>query len=625
MITEIRTVVDATTKQARPDTNYGELTWLTLASGADTRMAFIYGDPSFDVGDTVSQAILYVTTKNAWTSGDHTITARRISEPWVETGDGSITYNDQPAVAGATVTANVGSPAAGAILSIDVTSLFAEAAAGSAFYGIRLSVDTSSYKQLHSAEAEESDYHPYFVITHTTAPDPPTGLSPGGSRVVSLAQPTFGWDFSDADGDNQGHYKFQLDNNSDFSSTLVDTGWVASSESQKVLSEVSLSEATTYYWRVAVKDSSGVESGWSDVASFTRDTKGTLTITNPSSGTPVVEETTPPINHTFSGETQAASQHLLYQRESSTDPWELIHDSGRQTTTSLTYTLPEDLITSEDYDYKVTVRVWDTEARETTPGDPEYVEASREFTYDDDGTPDPITSVVATTDDTPALTVTWTDASAPDYYAIRYWRSGVSKKWAYTRLVPSDVFVSGTTYSKKLWELDPAYTWTVEVQRVVLDGGVYTHSTGNDTDSATPQPKDAWLVVPERNVYLPIYSPDPQDYVYGSQAETFFPLGAQRPTRLTMALRGAEGTISGEFGKPGSGAFGTSGKTLRATLENITVWAARGEKVRLVHGDRSFPIVLGEVTCTPLPNTQNHQYAVTIEFWQAGEYPRVVR
>ena len=47
--------------------------------------------------------------------------------------------------------------------------------------------------------------------------------------------------------------------------------------------------------------------------SFKRDTKGTLTLTNPASGTPVVEEPTPPISWTFTGETQASYQLTIVE------------------------------------------------------------------------------------------------------------------------------------------------------------------------------------------------------------------------------------------------------------------------------------------------------------------------
>jgi len=95
-------------------------------------------------------------------------------------------------------------------------------------------------------------------------PNPPSLNSPqANERFDPSISVTFTWTFNDPDaGDAQSAYRFQLDDNSDFSSPIIDTGKVASSESsttQSLLGSVGL-----YYWRVKTWDSQNAEGDWSE-------------------------------------------------------------------------------------------------------------------------------------------------------------------------------------------------------------------------------------------------------------------------------------------------------------------------------------------------------------------------
>ena len=73
--------------------------------------------------------------------------------------------------------------------------------------------------------------------------------------------PTLNWTYSG--NGTQAAYWIQVDNNADYSSPLINTGWVSSSSARSyVVPSGILSLNTTYYWRIAVKDSFGSESGW---------------------------------------------------------------------------------------------------------------------------------------------------------------------------------------------------------------------------------------------------------------------------------------------------------------------------------------------------------------------------
>lgn len=82
----------------------------------------------------------------------------------------------------------------------------------------------------------------------------------------------FSWVFNDP-GDTQSRFQFQVDDNSDFSSLTVDRDVSNFATSQSVL--VALNPAAgqlgynkTYYWRVKVYDSRGLDSGWVSGPSF---------------------------------------------------------------------------------------------------------------------------------------------------------------------------------------------------------------------------------------------------------------------------------------------------------------------------------------------------------------------
>jgi len=101
------------------------------------------------------------------------------------------------------------------------------------------------------------------ISTGNTPPNAPTLDSPADSdRFNPGASVTFTWTFSDPDvGDSQSAYQFQLDDDCDFSSPVIDTGKVSSSSTsttQALPSTVGL-----YYWRVKTWDSQDAEGPYS--------------------------------------------------------------------------------------------------------------------------------------------------------------------------------------------------------------------------------------------------------------------------------------------------------------------------------------------------------------------------
>jgi hypothetical protein len=579
-----------------PDANFGRKTFLTVraVSGGEGRYAYIWADQPFDTDDHVFDALLDVYTRSGWDAGGpHTITVRRISEPWVTTGASGLTWNNAPAVAGTAVTLEVDDTDDGTLIEIDVTSILEEAASGEPFYGFRLAVDTTGIKRLHSARAAAGEVHPSLATDWSADPGPPTDQSPSGGRSISLAQPPFGWVFADTKGEYQTEFQLQIDNATDFATPVYDSDWVASEDWEHTpdAGDFAATDGSTYYWRVRVRDNYGLESDWSDVASFRRDTKGTLAITNPpASPNNQVTDTTPVITHTFSDRTQEAVEYLLYEFDDDDSQWHLIYRT-RRTTTDTSFTLPEEddegniLLDLELY--RIKVRVWDTLDRESRPGDRAYVELTREFTVVP-GDPDPVeTLVVAQGEGTDggAVELTWTITVQPDAFTIL-----VDGRIVALRIPSEDVLVGGSTYSYLLWNVSGRTEHDFEVRAVQLDGGEWSHSTGNPVETFQPEPKGIWLVAIEEDIRLVLTTPagsSEQKLAIAKSGATYNPVGRRAPVVIIDAVRGYEGSIAGSIGDY----LSVAGETWKHRLERLQGLRPDSE-IRLIFDDLNIRVAL---------------------------------
>ena len=108
-------------------------------------------------------------------------------------------------------------------------------------------------------------YYPILEVVYTTnnPPDAPTLNTPSANvRFDKGESVTFTWTFNDPDsGDSQSAYQFQLDDNSDFSSPIIDTGKVSSSSTSTT--QTLPSTIGKYYWRVRTWDSQDAVGAWS--------------------------------------------------------------------------------------------------------------------------------------------------------------------------------------------------------------------------------------------------------------------------------------------------------------------------------------------------------------------------
>ncbi|TKT03448.1 DNRLRE domain-containing protein [Streptomyces lasalocidi] len=597
--------IDTWVRQNRPSDNLASTTQLEFSNlTGKVRYAYLTFAQPFPKGVTILSAKLRLTTRYA-ESTSRTVTLKKITQGWMST---KVTWNNKPAVTNTDAkTLTKSTSPQYTVWEFDVTSHMQAVADGALWFGWRIETsNASSFAQFYSANASVSgrSVKPTLEVVYIEKPSKPTQLAPAGGRVTALAKPVLRFDFTDAQGSTtmQG-FQVQMNATNSFTSPSFDTGTVLASVPQLDLNDTAfagLSDGQTIYWRVRVQDDSGLWSAWSDATSFTRRVKPTLTILNPPAN--VIDEPTPPIIWSLTGGTQTAWQVIVKN-----DNGDWLHTSGKTTSTDTDYTIPAGVIKYNNVNYGLEVRVWDTYNRESTPGDTAWIAAAKTVSYAYDATTDPVTSLTATLQyPKPVVTLTWQRSLAPDSFVVR--RDGEIIK-AY--LEPVDALVSGTTYEYVDYDASPGRTHTYSVDAVV-NGKT---SSGSPTVTITPKTVGIWLMDPDEDIYVQILDADEGTWNMGEEAGIFSPLGGTKSVRVTQALRGYEGSLSGRIAETPD-----SLGTIQEQEEDIWKLKSRpGKTYTLALSDISMKVVIGNVVVAPLPTRETIK-KVSFEFW-AQEVP----
>jgi hypothetical protein len=597
----IRTAVDSWADQARPGTELGDSVRLSLNGGAGTnnREAFVhFALPASILGATVLTAKLRLYTAKPWASSQ-VVTAQRITQKWSER---KLNWNNRPSASATNqATLTVASAIADQLVELNVAAMLADVAAGSAFFGFKITLDTDVNRALHSAEAVKASVRPALELTYSLPPDAPTPIGPQGGRAVSIALPTLRWVFRDPDtGSAQTSYQVQVDDAADFASTLADTTKTAGG-AELAISPLTINVNDVRYWRVRVWDDADVVSAWSDPVSFTRKAKGSLSIVSPSGST--VDDLSPPIAWTFTPPAGGAQERYrldVYELSFAGAPGVMrtVYNSGEITSAATSHTIPEGKIVSGKF-YRAVLFVWDNLDRDSYATDLDYVQATKDFTYSRSGAPTQVLTLTAvqTPANGPGVLLTWTRAAQPDFFALKV--DGVE---VLSRIDPTDVFVSGTTYSMKWWGATPRVSSTYEIEAVVNSAGAFQNSDANATAALTVQLEGGgvWLVDEADDTVVRIAGSQGPDLAIGSSGTTHFLRGRRDPVRIVDTIRGYEGDVAG---------------LLRSKADRDTMLALYGrtKPLRLIAGDLNLVVVLEELS-GPTPTHVPHDRLWTVSF-----------
>ena len=431
----LRASADGWANESQPSTNYAQSArlWMNDTTGSDARFAYLYfALPAGLLGSTILEATLRVYLSGSWT-GSQAITASRVTEAWREN---RLTYNNKPSYS-ATNQAGSGTITTGldeTEITFNIEDMLADVAAGDAWYGVRLEVNTNANRAVYSTQYVDIDLRPQLELDWSLAPYPPTGLGPAGDRAITANKPTVFWSSGDA---VQTASQVQIHSTSVFTTPDYDSGkevnelesWDLNAATSPVFGGIT--SGTTKYMRVKIWNEADVPSEYSDTVSFTRQALGTVTITNPPVGE-TVNELTPPIAWTFSGTQRAAGIRVWEIDENGAR--ELLYERRRHRTDDTSITLPMNVLKS-GHDYRVEVTVTDGIDRQGMTRDERVASAERDFTYVRGGVT--AVSALTATGNGPGVTLAWTRAgTAPDYFALRVDDEEVDD---YQRIDPTEV------------------------------------------------------------------------------------------------------------------------------------------------------------------------------------------
>jgi hypothetical protein len=477
---------------------------------------------------------------------------------------------------------------------LDITDWMQTVSLGGPWFGFRIIPNTfeDNVLWMYSEIYTDTALRPRVEITWSDSPNQPGGLSPAGGRAVGLAKPVVKASFVDVSGSTALQaVRAQFNPTDAWTAPAFDSGWVPTSVPELDTSRTDmpggvwagLADGAATFWRIQFKDAAGMESPWSSSTSFMRDDKGVLTVNNPPSGTPKVEDATPPIAWTFTGETQSAYQIQIYHVVNSVRviDW----DTGKITGTGTSFTVPAGAINEPtNTTYTVVVRIWDAKAREATPGDPTYVEVTRDFTFIPGATTGS-TSMVAVPDVTgrPKVVLTWTMGTFPD--RLNVLRNG---HVIAAGIDPNDTFVSGTTHTWTDRSPSPRRGLVYQVQRVVNDVASASNAL---SASVTVNSIGIWLVEPVSGIEVLILGREDRPFSFNSKDTVLQSIAPNSvPVAINQSLGGLEGTITGTLATYG-------GLTAQQWRDNYILLRNMRVKVfNLTTGDYTMRVVCQDFT-----------------------------
>lgn len=538
----------------------------------DDAFGYVYFPTPFTQGATIVSATLKLHSYSA-PAVSRTIEVRRAASVM---NYSRMTFDTKPAVTGATASVTKSTSGPGQEWVFDVTAIMQEVSDGALWWGFRVQSLSTSLLQFHSTQSLYESSRPVLVVEWADEPDKPGDLAPAGGLTVSTDRPVLRFSYSDHGGSTElAGARVQIGDNAAMTLGLWDSGELPVTIPEVDLADTAYpglpADGTGRFWRVRVKDAAGLWSDWSDATSMRYVERGLVTILEPTSS--ALMDPTPVVRWSFTG-VQDQYEVVVQRGDKVRRP---VWDSGRITGTETSYTVPDGIL-RDDKTYTITVRIWDSEDRASTPGFPAYRQHSATFWFDDDlATPAP-TSISATPRDAwPYVDVEWTSASTPDAFMLV--REGVIVgRWA-----PAEVQVEPGRYAFTDRTCPAWVEQRYDVHAIVAEKRSVAASTNCRSEVI-----GVWLTSPTTTVCLT--GKDEGSPTLGVR-ESVHEVG-DRVIVIRDGLRGHEGDWAGELHSDISLAPGVSAKEWRDRLMGMR---RDPTGIRLHMGPVNVPVSLSQV------------------------------
>lgn len=601
----VRAFTDSHVRKDMPDRAFSISALLRVAGSgrADHGHAFLWCPRPFPLGAVITSATLRLHSRDPLGVGA-TLRLDPVAERFTVT---QATWNGQPPVrAGAAVAATRASVPWDAPWAFDVTSHMRAIAAGQAWWGWRISTSTAAALLRIYSSDHSSGLRPELTVEWSDQPSRPTGLSPAGGAAVTVAKPVLSYVFSDVSGDTSlARSGIQIHTSPITTGTPEWSGEVVTTEPVIDLADTSfpgIPAGGSRWWRVRAQDGAGMWSDWSDWTQVARAALPSLTLAAPADGA-IITSPTPVVRWSVSGGSQESYQVLVWDKDRRTR----FYTSGRvASSTARAHTIPAGVVSRDDTDYRVEIRIWDPVRRAPQPGVPLFMQRDVTVTWDRDGSLTPTALSLAPTADQVGMVLSWTRASDPGSWAVL--RDG-----QVVDVVDSSDVVRSGGWRWTDWGAHPRRDHTWEVAPVVND------VTGRGQKvTGRLEPIGVWLVRPQTGERVMVTNDDvPGGWGMAEQSTSHLPLGARRPVLVTQGMGGYQGRTSGELtGMDHRG--GPSAQDQRDIFLDLK--SRQGATMRLVLADQNLPVTCWGMTVAPSPAGKSLRFAVTWEWAQVAEF-----
>ena len=344
-----------------------------------------------------------------------------------------------------------------------------------------------------------------------------------------------------------------------------------------------------------------------DEGGFTYDWTGTPFSSPSTLSGNYVEDTSPPVFWTFTGQTQKAYRASIFDKLDLRKP---LWDTGKVTSGNTTLDTPDNLLKRTDRTYRLVVSIWDDKLREKVGGVPIEVTQTVDFIYSPTSSVTSPTSLVATQQTPwPWVQLNFSRSTHPDSFTILR-----DNKVIENNLDPGEISMGGTDY----WYIDrkvpPRQSFTY---RVVANVNRCDSLPSNPSEVIT-SPGMTWMMNKDLSgpVALVKSASTPGSVIevtHQTSQEIHQPLAGGNPVLISQFVSGYQGKVEAVIA---DGII--SGLSAKTMIQSYDTWRTNpGVTVLLYMVDRVMEVVPYNMTYRPRAKSGNQViFDVAFDFYE---------